>query len=153
MNVSTGAAKLLAVVDTNLFVSGLLWANTLPSQLLDAWLDLAFHLVTSLQLRAEVTEVLSRPKFSRYRPNQSRIADALTALAATKHAVPLDPLPVRCRDAKDDKLLACALGGQVDYLVSGDGDLLDLNEHPALGSLRIVTPREFLTVLGIEPAT
>jgi len=40
--------------------------------------------------------------------------------------------------------LACALAGQCDYLVTGDRDLLDLQGHPGLGRLRIVTPREFL---------
>lgn len=48
------------------------------------------------------------------------------------------------RDPKDDIFLACALAGQCDYLVTGDRDLLDLQGHPGLGQLRIVTPREFL---------
>jgi predicted nucleic acid-binding protein len=44
-------------------------------------------------------------------------------------------------------VLACALGANVDYIVTGDEDLLVLDGHPALGSLRIVTPRAFLTIL------
>jgi hypothetical protein len=47
-------------------------------------------------------------------------------------------------------VLACALGGAVDYLVMGDQDLLALNGEPALGTLRIVIARALLDVLGID---
>ncbi len=48
------------------------------------------------------------------------------------------------RDPKDDYLLAYALVGKADYLVTGDEDLLELEQVDAL---KIVTAREFLTVL------
>jgi putative PIN family toxin of toxin-antitoxin system len=148
---SASSRLIRATVDTNLFVSGVFWANTLPAQLIRAWLTQQFRLVTSTALRVEVTEVLGRPKFARYRLSAARLQTILDALAGAEHAVPLDPLPLRCRDPKDDKFLACALGGHVDYLVTGDTDLHAVNGHPALGDLRIVTVREFLALLGIGP--
>jgi len=33
-------------------------------------------------------------------------------------------LPLHSRDLKDDPLLACALEGSCDYLITGDEDLL-----------------------------
>ena len=45
--------------------------------------------------------------------------------------------------------LYCALAAQADYLVTGDNDLLELVESSELGALRIVTAREFLTLLGV----
>ena len=49
-------------------------------------------------------------------------------------------LPVVTRDAKDDYLLAYALVGQADYLVTGDEDLLVLQE---IEGLKIVNPTQF----------
>jgi predicted nucleic acid-binding protein len=48
------------------------------------------------------------------------------------------PAPV-CRDVDDDAVLALALTARVDYIVSGDRDLLDLKsfEH-----IPILTPAE-----------
>lgn len=58
-----------------------------------------------------------------------------------------EKLPVHCRDPKDDKLLALAMAGKADYLVTGDKDLLCLNAHSALKSLKIITVKEFLGIL------
>jgi uncharacterized protein len=46
-----------------------------------------------------------------------------------------------CRDPKDDKLLELAVGGNADFLITGDKDLLVLNPFRAV---KIITPREFL---------
>jgi len=45
-----------------------------------------------------------------------------------------------CRDPEDDAILACALEAEVDYLVTGDADLLELKTFKGL---RIITPRDF----------
>jgi uncharacterized protein len=139
-----------ATVDTNLFVSGLIHPG-LPAQLLRAWPALSFRLVTSKALREEVAGVLVRPKFQRYGLTPERVSGILDALAAAEQAIPLAHLPVTVRDPKDSKVLACSLGGQVEYLVGGDDDLLVLQGQPALGALRIVPVREFLTIIDIEP--
>ena len=55
-------------------------------------------------------------------------------------------LPEATRDPKDDPLVACAVEGAADYLVSGDRDLLDLGETE---NTRMVTPREFVETLGL----
>lgn len=53
------------VVDTNLFVRGLLKGpHTLP--LIQAWKEERFTLVTSEALLAELFEVLARPRFRPY---------------------------------------------------------------------------------------
>jgi predicted nucleic acid-binding protein len=66
-------------------------------------------------------------------------------------AVPVTPrrrLPVHIRDPKDERVLAAALGGRADYLVTGDDDLLVLNGDPRIRTLKIVTVREFLDLLS-----
>ena len=51
------------------------------------------------------------------------------------------PQPVKCRDPHDQKFLDLAGPGDIDYLVTGDGDLLVLG---SIGRARIRTPKEFL---------
>ena len=142
-----------AVLDTNLIVSGAITPHGLPNHVLRALERDAFRLISSPDLAAEVRGVLSRPAIrERYRPDPTIVDAELAALEARMvRPLPLDALPVHCRDPKDDPVLACALGGQADYLVTGDADLLALDGHPALGALRIVTPRAFLDLLAQQP--
>ena len=56
-------------------------------------------------------------------------------------------LPVQVRDPKDEHVLAAALSGKADYLVTGDEDLLHLDGDPKLGNLQIITAREFVNLL------
>lgn len=47
-----------------------------------------------------------------------------------------------CRDAKDDFLLSLAIDGKADFLITGDSDLLELNQ---LKKTKIITIADFLT--------
>jgi putative PIN family toxin of toxin-antitoxin system len=137
------------VLDTNQIVSGVISRRGLPHQILRAWQRGEFYAITSDDLVVELTDVLARPRISRrFALHHAEIDALIEALAAAAvQPMPLEALPVHCRDAADDAVLACALGANVDYIVTGDEDLLVLDGHPALGSLRIVTPRAFLTIL------
>jgi putative PIN family toxin of toxin-antitoxin system len=101
-------------------------------------------------LRAEVIRVLERPRIrTKYGLTPERIAELQERLVRTAELVtPLSPLPVHSRDAHDDLFLAIALGGNAEYLITGDDDLLVLDGHRALGRLRIVTVRDFLEILA-----
>jgi len=45
------------------------------------------------------------------------------------------------RDKSDDKILQCGLDGNVDYIVTGDKDLLVLKEYE---TIKIINPRDYL---------
>lgn len=52
-----------------------------------------------------------------------------------------------CRDEEDNLLLECCLAADVDFLVTGDKDLLEIEEKrldTELPKLRIVSPKAFL---------
>lgn len=53
-------------------------------------------------------------------------------------------LPGASRDPKDDKFLACAVEGGADYIVSGDGDLLTLENFRGVA---IVRPADFVRLV------
>ena len=138
------AAK--AVLDTNVLVSGLIAGHSPPQQLVDAWLDGRFRLVTCLYQVQEVNHVLTYPRLaSRLRLEAAELELFLAALLAEAEVTPGQlQLPGLTRDPKDDAILACAVEGQAVYLVSGDQDLLVLGEYEGI---QIVSPRQFVEVL------
>ena len=141
--------RVSAVIDTNLFISALISARGAPGALYAAWRDGAFILHISDEQRAEIADVLARPKFTeRFKLSTDAIQGLFYLLETRAHRVPLhDPLPLQVRDHKDNHILAAALGGGADYLVSGDADLLSLADDPRITPLQIITVQRFLTLL------
>ncbi len=136
------------VVDTNLFVSGAISPTGLPHSLLQAWRRQRFLLLLSAEHRSELIEVLGRPTLSElFRIAPEDLTALIAELAAATPVAPSPTLPLTVRDPKDAKILAAALGGAAEYLVTGDKDLLTLAGDPRLGRLRILTVVEFLAIL------
>jgi len=132
-----------AVLDTNVLVSGLVAGQGTPRQILDAWLEGRFTLVTSLYLVEELAHVLSYPRIAkRLRTSYEEIEAILAALLSQAMVVPGHlGLPGVTRDPKDDAVAACAKEGQADCIVSGDQDLLVLEEYEGI---QVVTPRQLV---------
>jgi predicted nucleic acid-binding protein len=63
--------------------------------------------------------------------------------------IPGRPIPRWTRDPNDDVLVANALEAGVDYLISGDKDLLALGD--SIPPLKIRSPQAFLDEVGQEP--
>jgi len=70
---------------------------------------------------------------------------AVTAYAELCEFVEPQPLPARvCRDKDDDVVIATALAGKADVIVTGDEDLLALKKFRGT---QILSPRQFLELL------
>lgn len=134
-----------ATVDTTVVVSAFI-RRGIPSQVIQRWQASLVVLVVSAAIIAEYAAVLSRREMrTRYGIDREDVAAFLDDIRSRADLVtPPDELPLRSRDPKDDIFLACALAGGCRYLITGDSDLLVLAGHPALGSLRILTPRQFI---------
>lgn len=139
------------VLDTNVIVSGTILRGGAPFAILEAWRTGAFRLVSSAAQRAELEGVLRRPKFARYysvgHPEIEAILNRLDRDADM--VAPVTVLPVSVRDPDDERILAIALGGDADLLVTGDKDLLALAGDPRLGKLHIVDPGAFALELQL----
>ncbi len=109
------------VVDTNLWIRALLGGRaTLP--VLEAWRAGRFLVLISQPLLNELEEVSRRPRLSRaINPEQARTL--LDQLHWDGEWVEATAIPPRCRDPKDNPILATAISGRADAIVSGDGDL------------------------------
>jgi putative PIN family toxin of toxin-antitoxin system len=138
-----------AVLDTNVLVSGLISEHGPPCQIIDAWLDGRYTLITSPYQVEEVNHVLSYPQIAgRIRLEGAELDLLLAAILSEAELVPGHlQLPGVTRDPKDDPIVACACEGKVDYIVSGDQDVLALGE---IEGVQIVTPRRFVEILGLQ---
>jgi putative PIN family toxin of toxin-antitoxin system len=93
-----------------------------------------------------VAEVLSRPKITqKYSIAPADRQAFLEVFHAEAILLPDERRPGVCRDADDDYLLGCAAAGGVEYLVTGDADLLAVREYRGV---TIVDGRQFLGVLS-----
>jgi len=142
---------LRVVLDTNQFVSSVLVKQGLPAQVLDAWRRHEFLLITSPSIIAEIRSTLSYPRIRRKYPITDDDVDRLVTLLEQDALVvsgEIDASGAVPADPADDMVLACAIEGQADLIVSGDRHLLDLGEYQGIP---IVTAREFLERLQTAP--
>lgn len=126
-----------AVVDTNVFISGTIWKGT-PHRVLELWSASKFKLVVSNEIVNEYESVLN--KILTHQPELvERILETIRMHSEYVQPIKL-PKPI-CRDPNDDMFLSAALAGKVDYIVSGDKDLLVLSN---VWDVKILNPRQFL---------
>jgi putative PIN family toxin of toxin-antitoxin system len=133
------------VLDTNVLISGLLRRDSPPDKLRRAWEQHGFTLVTSQWQLEELRRVSRYPKLSKLlRPHEvGRLVGRIR-----RHAHVLDDLSSidASPDPDDNPVLATALTGGAEWLVTGDqSDLIHLGR---IRGVRIVTAREFLDNLG-----
>jgi putative PIN family toxin of toxin-antitoxin system len=136
--------------DTNVLVSYLLTArpDSAVSTIMSAAFAPAFTMLVSAQLPDELIEVTRANRYLAQRISPESVAELVVALRSIAEEIPVitEAIPAIARDPKDDYLLAYALVGRADYLVTGDYDILALGE---IEGLQIVSPADFARLLGV----
>lgn len=139
-----------AVLDTNVVLSALLFRQGRLSALRSAWQAGAFVPVVSRQTLEELTRVLAYPKFRLTTADVSSVMETylpyVEAHASLGAQQPLPGIPV-CRDPKDQMFLELAHSAAVDYLVTGDEDLLVMCSIVKDATFQIVAPEYFIALL------
>lgn len=128
------------VIDTNVWVSRLLIAGSVPARAVDAALARS-DVVDSETSVEELADVHSRKKFDGYGSPQDR-EEFLRRLLQVTTVVPVQSEITDSRDPKGNRLLALALDPGSGCIVSGDDHLLAPN--PWRG-IEIISAEEFLT--------
>jgi len=135
-------------LDANALTAGAVGFRILqstPDELVRRWRAGAFDLILSDHLLAETERTLQKTYF-RSRLRQAEIAQFIAMLANDTTIVPLTvTVQGVASHPEDDLVLATALSGNADYLVTGDRQLLRLGSY---AGVIIVTPRDFLAMLG-----
>ena len=138
--------RLKAVVDTNLFISGLFGEGSLSAKLQDLWIKQEFELVTSIEIMKEVSRVLHYPRIKLQFNIKEETVKRFFRLVFRKAMVTKD-LYVTDKitdDPTDNKFLACALEGKADFIISRDPHLRNLKQFHRIP---IVDVKDFLEQL------
>ena len=125
------------VLDTNTLVSAFFWEGN-EAELLRKIEQGKANLYITNEILKEVEEVIKRPKFDKVMKNADLTPDQIMQkIVSLSHLVIAPKLIIKvCRDEKDNKFLECAESGKVDYIVSGDEDLLSLKEYKGIPIVR-----------------
>ncbi|TNF41040.1 MAG: putative toxin-antitoxin system toxin component, PIN family [Cytophagales bacterium] len=135
----TSSTSLLFIFDTNTLISGALIQNSIPSYSLQKAIksgDLCFSKDTFLELK----EVLGRQKFDKYLSQAQRQEFFERIMQVSRFFYPKENFNV-CRDPNDNKFLDLAYISEAQFLISGDNDLLILDQFH---QTEIISPFDFL---------
>jgi len=123
------------VLDTNIWISGLLLPTSLAGKVLMQWKEARVTLVTSPPLIAEIGKVLAYPKINkRLGWSWEKIETYLATLRFFTEVIEIGHLDVKVESDPDDGIiLATLIASNADYLVTGDQVLLSYaKDYPVL---------------------
>ena len=118
-----------AVIDTNLFVSGLFTDRGPIYQLQELWVRGAFELAVSEGILKEVRSTLNKPAIGKKLQLEKEGIDEIIDLIIEKAIIVTEDLYKTDKikkDYSDNKFLACGLETKADFIVSGDNHLLEI---------------------------
>jgi putative PIN family toxin of toxin-antitoxin system len=133
------------VIDTNLVLSALVFAQGRLSPLRLAWQGAQCQPLISSVTAAELIRVLAYPKFKLTTADQQELLADYLPYCTTVRMPAQPPATPDCRDKFDLPFLQLAVAGKADYLVTGDQDLLVLaGQFTCL----IITADQFMKTLN-----
>ena len=127
------------MIDTNIFISAILFPDSTPSKVVEKVLD-EYHLVLCSQIIEELHEVFDR----KFNHKISSLEDFLSKLSYeliyTPQKINKNEYPF-IRDNKDLPILTSAILGDVDYFITGDKDFFEVE----ITKPEILTAKQFLS--------
>ena len=131
-----------AVLDTNVFISGIFWEGNFCSQIIDKWKRGKFQIVSSPKLIEELVETLRSFKISM---DEELIEEWKNLIIENSIMVdPIVAIKLVKDDSEDDKFIETAVYGEADFIVSQDKHLLELKEY---NKIKILKPEEAVLIL------
>jgi uncharacterized protein len=130
------------VVDTNIFVSGWLWGGMI-ARLFKLGRTHQLIICASEAILAELENTLNKQKLqAKLQSLGFTVNDLMSGTRELVEVYPISAIEVpKLRDANDNMILATAIAAEADVIVTGDLDLLVLQEYEGIP---IVMAREFL---------
>ena len=134
-----------ALLDTNILISYLLnrRAASPVTRVVEAGILGEFTLLLPEALLEEFSTKIPAKRYLAKRITTSEMKQFAAVLSAHSETIPTitQTIPAVTRDPKDDYLLAYAVVGRAGFLVTGDEDLLVLQQ---VQGVKICRPREFV---------
>ena len=133
-----------SVNDTNVWIAGINWDRGAGYEIRLHWEAGRFQHFISAEILYEIIRVL-REVFEY--PDEKLYDWYWLLLAGSVFVVPRVVINVIQEDPDDNKFIACAVEGRVDYIVSEDKDLQRLKKYD---SITVLGKHEFLKVLEAQ---
>jgi uncharacterized protein len=137
---------LRVVLDANVYISALIRPQGPPGQIITRFLQNSFGIVLSPTIVEETVRAFGYRRVRKYIQAgvdpELWFEDLILLAQFVAGDYEVEGVSV---DADDDKYFAAAVEGNATLIVTGDPDLLTVQEFRAI---RIVTPRLFLELLG-----
>lgn len=137
-------APLRVVLDTNIVLSALVFAQGRLAPLREAWQQARCQPLISSATAAELIRTLNYPKVKLSGDEQQELLADYLPYCMTVRIPAKPPRTPVCRDPSDIPFLQLAIVGKADHLVSGDKDLLSLARFPR----SIITAERLLGMLA-----
>lgn len=129
--------EIKVVLDTNVFISSIFWRGN-PHKIVDLAIDKKIEVYTSPEILAELEKVLKRD----FEEDQKFVDRQIALILEYAKVVrTLNKVDIVKADPEDNKIIECALTGNVNYIISGDPHLFSLKE---IFGIKILKPRDFL---------
>jgi len=129
------------VLDTNIFVSSFFWAGN-PRKVFDRVTNGLDELYITDEILKEIISVMSEKKFD---TSIEKIQEYVKTIESYSIKISSKSIPEKIsRDENDNKILQCGFDGNVNYIITGDNDLLVLKEH---GKIKIVKPKVYMELI------
>ena len=129
------------VLDTNILISGLLWPNGSPGNILGLAISQRIQNVVSPLILRELSRILS----AKFRYDVATVSRTLEQVQAFSELFdPPELSPAAVPDPADNAVIACAVFSRAGFLVTGDAVMLAVKR---VRQVRIVPAREMLTLV------
>jgi|SRR3989339_1072202 len=138
------------VLDTNIYVSAILRPDGTQAKLIKFAMEDKFQLIFSAPIFQEIRDVLERPRIKKYlKVTQNEINRFFYNIYIKCIFVKLSEIfRVVRNDPDDDIIIATAIEGNADYIISGDKHLLDLKKFRGI---KILNANDFLKTVSCLP--
>ena len=124
------------VIDTNVLISGIIFGGK-PSKIIELLFGKKISVFASPEMVDEYKRIYGElgERYAKRTHNElNEIINSMNILPSHSHIE-------ACRDPDDNKFIECAIDNRCIYIVSGDKDLLVLEQYEDIG---ILTVWEFL---------
>ncbi len=141
--------KFKVVLDTNVWVSAILWGG-LPAKIVSLAEKKSIEIILSEEILREINRILGYNRLREVYEQAGVSKDALMSIIVTigRLVDVVTRLNVVPEDDSDNRILECALDGDAEYVVTGDRHLLRLRNFK---KVKILSVREFIRLTRKKP--
>ncbi len=142
---SSKKRELKAVLDTNVWVSALLWGGK-PAEIIKAAEQSKIYIVISEEIVNEISQVLNYSKLKQiYQIEGLNHEELIEAVLKIVHFVKVTKhVKIVLKHPADNKFIDCALEAKANYIISGDKHLLKVDSYK---KIPIISVSNFLQIL------